>query len=278
MAKRRRKSPVRPSAPPPPPPPTRPSFDAITLITLAGLVGAVALAFASWQKIETIEQSLESRLGMIELELSRVINDAPAVQARPAQPQRRGPDPDRIYDIGTVGAPVRGSATAPITIAEFSDFQCPFCARALPTLEQIADTYQDQVKIVWKHLPLEMHPQAKGAHLASIAAQRQGKFWEFHDRVFANQRELNNDTYRQYARELGLDMERFELDLSDLGNQRLMDADVAEAESMQITGTPGFFINGRFLRGAKPFETFARMINEELESLGLPIPEEAQGL
>lgn len=133
------------------------------------------------------------------------------------------------------------------------------------------------MRIVWKHLPLDIHKDAPGAHIASVAAQRQGKFWEFHDRLFANQRELKIDRYREYARELGLDMDRFEQDLLDLENKKLVDADKAEAASMQVTGTPGFFINGRFLRGAKPFEEFAKLINAELEKLGLPVPEEAKG-
>lgn len=132
------------------------------------------------------------------------------------------------------------------------------------------------MRIVWKHLPLDMHPQAPGAHLAAVAAQKQGKFWEFHDKVFANQRELNVEKYREYAQELGLDPERFEKDLLDRENMKRIDADKAEGQSMQITGTPGFFINGRFLRGAKPFEDFATMINDELTRLGLPVPEEAK--
>jgi protein-disulfide isomerase len=134
------------------------------------------------------------------------------------------------------------------------------------------------VKIVWKHLPLSIHKDAPGAHLASVAAQKQGKFWEFHDLLFANQKELNIDKYREHARALGLDLERFESDIQDLDNKKIVDADAAEAASLQVTGTPGFFVNGRFLSGAKPFEEFAKVINAELQKLGEPIPEEAQGL
>lgn len=133
------------------------------------------------------------------------------------------------------------------------------------------------MRIVWKHLPLDIHDEAPGAHLASVAAQQQGRFWEFHDKLFANQRNLKIDAYKQYARELGLDMERFEKDLVSAELKKLVDADKTEAASMQITGTPGFFINGRFLRGAKPFEEFAKLINEELEKKGLAVPAEAQG-
>ena len=131
------------------------------------------------------------------------------------------------------------------------------------------------MQIVWKHLPLDMHKDAPGAHLASVAAQQQGKFWEFHDKLFANQRNLKIEAYKEYAQELGLDMARFEKDMTSAELKKLVDADKAEAASMQITGTPGFFVNGRFLRGAKPFEEFAKLINEELKKKGLPVPPEA---
>jgi protein-disulfide isomerase len=135
--------------------------------------------------------------------------------------------------------------------------------------------YGDRVRLVWKHLPLEMHKQAPAAHLASVAAWRQGRFWEFHDKLFANQKQLDLETFRQHARDLGLDMERFEKDLIDPENKKLMDADLAEAKLLGLTGTPGFFVNGRYLRGAKPFADFAALINEELSKQNLPVPPEA---
>ena len=132
------------------------------------------------------------------------------------------------------------------------------------------------MRIVWKHLPLDMHKDAPAAHLASVAAQKQGKFWEFHDKLFENQRNLKMDAFKQHAADVGMDVAQFEKDFLDLENKKLVDADKAEAASMQITGTPGFFVNGRFLRGAKPFEEFAKVINEELEKKGLPVPAEAR--
>jgi protein-disulfide isomerase len=126
-------------------------------------------------------------------------------------------------------------------------------------------------------MPLDMHPDAPAAHAASVAAQKQGKFWEFHDRLFADQKSLNVDTYLKYARELGLDVDRFEKDLLNLENKKVIDADKSEAASLGVTGTPGFFVNGRYLSGAKPFEEFAKIINEELQKKGLPVPAEAQG-
>ena len=132
------------------------------------------------------------------------------------------------------------------------------------------------MRIVWKHMPLSIHKDAPGAHLASIAAHSQGKFWEFHDEIFANPKQLNMDKYKEYAQKLNLDLDRFESDLTDLENKKLMDADMAEARSLGVTGTPGFFVNGRFLSGAKPFEAFATVINEELRKNGRPVPAAAQ--
>ena len=122
-----------------------------------------------------------------------------------------------------------------------------------------------------------MHKDAPPAHQASVAAQKQGKFWEFHDKLFANQKNLKFEAFKQHAEEIGLDVARWEKDFLDIGNKKVVDADSAEAASMGITGTPGFFVNGRFLRGAKPFEEFAKLINEELQKKGLPVPAEAQG-
>ncbi len=131
------------------------------------------------------------------------------------------------------------------------------------------------MRFVWKHLPLDIHKDAPAAHLASVAAQKQGKFWEFHDKLFANQRQIKMDNLKQYAQELGLDMPRFEKDMLDLQNKKPIDADTAEASAMGLTGTPGFFVNGRYLRGAKPFEDFAKLINAELTRLNIALPPEA---
>jgi len=121
-------------------------------------------------------------------------------------------------------------------------------------------------------MPLAMHKDAMGAHLASVAAERQGRFWEFHDRLFANQGQLKLDDLKRHARALGLDMNRFEKDLVDLEIKKRVETDMAEARALGVTGTPGFFVNGRFLNGAKPFEDFAALIDAELTRLGLPVP------
>ena len=105
-----------------------------------------------------------------------------------------------------------------------------------------------------------------------MAAHQQGKFWEFHDKLFANQQQLNLDTYKKYAKELGMDVARFEKDVTDPETKKTVDADKAEAQALGLTGTPGFFVNGRFLSGAKPFDEFAKAINAELARLNLKAP------
>jgi protein-disulfide isomerase len=144
--------------------------------------------------------------------------------------------------------------------------------RVGPTLAQIQKTYGDKVRIVWKNLPLDMHKNAMGAALAAAAAAKQGKFWEFHDKIFENQQELGLDAYKRYATELGMDVARFEKDLADPDLEKAVDADKSEAQSLGVTGTPAFFVNGRFLSGAQPFDEFARVINAELTRLKLPVP------
>jgi protein-disulfide isomerase len=125
---------------------------------------------------------------------------------------------------------------------------------------------------VWKNLPLDMHRNAMGAHLAAVAASNQGKFWEFHDRLFANQAHLDLDSYEGYARELGLDMERFEQDRTSPETSQRIEADRTEARGLGLTGTPTFFVNGRILSGSQPFRGFAAAIDAELARLGLPVP------
>jgi protein-disulfide isomerase len=120
------------------------------------------------------------------------------------------------------------------------------------------------VQIVFKHLPLRMHSKAPAAHAATEAAHRQGKFWEMHDRIFANQKELSPAKYLEYASEMGLDVEKFKRDVVSAAVKKRVDADAQEAARLGVTGTPGFFVNGRYLSGAKPFAEFKRLIDEEL--------------
>jgi protein-disulfide isomerase len=177
---------------------------------------------------------------------------------------RERPDPNRRYAVNTQGAPARGAADAKIAVIEFSDFQCPYCSRAVPTLAQIQQQYGDKVRVVFKHLPLPMHAKAPAAHAAAEAAHRQGRFWPMHDKIFGDQANLTPERFREYARDLGLDLARFDRDVADASLKQRIEADAAEARRLGVSGTPAFFVNGRFVEGAVPFETFRKLIDEEL--------------
>jgi protein-disulfide isomerase len=239
--------------------------DALGLAIFGGVAALVALSLSNWWELSRVEEELGSRLGRIETRIAQVSEGAGNFGGQAAPPARRGPDPDRVYQIEIAGAPVKGPAGAPVSIVEFSDFQCPFCSRVGPTLEKIQEVYGSNVRIVWKHLPLEIHRDAPAAHLAAVAAQQQGRFWEFHDKLFANQQSLDVETFKQHARDLGMDLARFEQDFLNPESQQPIDADTAEAASLGVTSTPGFFINGRYLKGARPFSSFKQMIDEELK-------------
>jgi len=199
-----------------------------------------------------------------QLKVAMAPDPAPRRDAR----QRRGPDPDKRYTVDLKGAPAMGPEDATVTVVEFSDFQCPFCARVLPTLDQIRSEYGDQVRVVFKHLPLSFHQKAPAAHAASEAAHKQGKFWEMHDKIFKNQRKMSEENYVVWAGEIGLDVEEFKKDMASAAIKAKVDKDVKEAGRLGVTGTPGFFINGRHMSGAKPFSEFKVVIDEEIKKEG----------
>jgi len=200
-------------------------------------------------------------------DLSGKIAAAPAGGAQPAaRPSRPGrPDPGKKYKVDIGASPTKGPKSAPIQIVEWSDFQCPFCRRAGPTLAQIEKEYGDKVQIAFKHMPLSMHSKARPAHAASQAAAMQGKFWEMHDLIFADQRGMSEEKYVEYATQLGLDVEKFKKDVVSKEVEARISADYAQATKLGVTGTPAFFVNGRFLSGAQPFASFQVLIDEELK-------------
>jgi protein-disulfide isomerase len=214
-------------------------------------------------------QSLDAASGQL-AELGEAVAglEVGAAPAKREAPRRRGIDPNKVHKVNTVGSPSIGPDDASVTLIEFSDFQCPFCARVTPTLEQIQETYGDDVRIVFKHLPLRIHPQAPMAHAASEAAKAQGKFWEMHDLIFANPRQLTEEKFIEYAGQIDLDVEQFKVDMASPEVKKRVDADVAEASQLGVTGTPGFFINGKFVSGAKPFADFKQRIDAELDAQG----------
>jgi protein-disulfide isomerase len=162
--------------------------------------------------------------------------------------------------------PTRGPADAPVTIVEFSDYECPFCSRAESVVEQVMQTYGDKVRLVYRDYPLDMHPNARIASEAASCAHAQGKFWEYHAKLFANQRALGEEKLKVYADEVGLDRAKFDECLRTKPFRAAIDKDLADGAKAGVNGTPAFFINGRMLSGAQPFEKFREVIDEELAS------------
>lgn len=176
-------------------------------------------------------------------------------------------DPPR-FEVAATG-PALGPESAPVTIVEFSDFECPFCLRIHPTLKQVMEDYDGRVRLVFRQFPLNaLHPHAQKAAEASLCANEQGKFWEMHDAMFDNPRQLSVSDLKLRAAEIGLDLRAFEtcLDTGEFAEQ--VAADVAAGRALGVSGTPALFINGRYLSGAQPFDVIARVIDDELQRGG----------
>lgn len=167
--------------------------------------------------------------------------------------------------IDSEGFPSKGPADASVTIVEFSDFECPYCARINPTLERVVETYGDKVRIVFRQFPLNnIHPNAQKAAEASLCAHEQEKFWQMHDAMFKEQRSLGVEQLKEKAGRLGLDTDAFNECLDSSRYADAVAADLQEGSRAGITGTPAIFINGRFLSGAQPYEEISRLIDSEL--------------
>lgn len=161
--------------------------------------------------------------------------------------------------------PIRGEPAAPVTIEEFSDFQCPYCARSVSTVKQVLEEYPGRVRWIFRHFPVfESHPNAPALHLVSIAAGEQGRFWEMHDLLFEKRDHVTRDDILGYARQLHLDMKRFQ---EALGNRELItriETDYNEAVDRGVRATPTFFINGRKVEGAIPYPLFKQEVERAL--------------
>jgi protein-disulfide isomerase len=181
------------------------------------------------------------------------------------------PPPIVRMKVSTAGAPIRGASDAPVTIIEFSDFHCPFCRRIQPVLDQLRAKYSDKIKIVFRDFPLDsLHPEARAAAESARCATEQGKFWEFHDKIFAGNPDGSPATLARFAQELGMDSAAFEACRTSGKYKSSILASNQEGTQLGITGTPTFFVNGRMLVGAQPLEAFVRVIDEELAAAGSP--------
>lgn len=165
--------------------------------------------------------------------------------------------------IDISNAPVLGEADAPVTIAIFDDFECPYCAKSVPLVKQVLDKYPGRVKLVFKNFPLSSHRNARNAAVTALAANRQGKFWELHDLLFENYNSLNPKKIADLAALTGLDMAQLQKDLADPQLNALLNRDVSEGTAIGVRGTPTIYINGRLLP-ERSMAGFSRLIEEEL--------------
>ncbi|MBP9146098.1 MAG: thioredoxin domain-containing protein [Thermoanaerobaculia bacterium] len=175
--------------------------------------------------------------------------------------------------VAEAGSPAKGGPVgSPITIIEFSDFQCPFCSRINPSIDQAKQVYGDKVRFVFRQFPLNIHPQAPKAGEASLCANEQGKFWEMHDALFADQQKLSVPDLKATAAKVGVDVAKFDACLDSGRMAEIVARDLADGQAAGVSGTPALFVNGRFINGAVPFEELARVINDELSRKGIEVP------
>jgi protein-disulfide isomerase len=183
------------------------------------------------------------------------------------QPPKLLDDPVKIP---VAGAPSTGPASAPITIVEFSDFQCPYCAAAFSEIQAVLKAYPTQVKLIFKQYPLEMHSQAALAASAALAAQKQGKFWQMHDALFAHHDDLSRDTILDLARQNGLDMKHFQDDLASNAVRDTIIRDIQDGDHAGVEGTPTLFINGQRYNGPIALNSLKPVFQAELNP-GKPV-------
>ena len=222
----------------------------------------VRLFYPPWYFRETLEQMRDRIRDYLAAERDatarRALRERAAVTIHLAPPR---------LEVAADG-PSKGPAHAPVTIVEFSSFQCVFCRQALATLEEVLEKYPDDVRLVFRNFAIGGHQRAYPAAEAALCAEEQERFWPYHDMLFANPRALEDEDLLRYAEELGLDTERFEQCVAAGEYRDQVETESREARSMGISGTPAFLINGLLLSGARPAEDFYRLIDAELARLG----------
>jgi protein-disulfide isomerase len=196
-------------------------------------------------------------------------NENEAIEAAKASKWGQGPQPQKILEdavaIPTNGAPVRGPATATMTLVEFSDFQCPYCSLAVAKIDAVLAAYPGKIKLIFKQFPLDTHSQAALAAAAAVAAHQQGKFWEMHNALFAHRTNLSRPAILALAKSNGLDMKRFETDWNSPKIKEAVDRDRDDGDRAGVEGTPSVFINGRKYNGSLDLPEIRKIIDQEMK-------------
>lgn len=201
-----------------------------------------------------------------------VANPDPPAPAKPTNTiAPSGPSQTQRYVVDLAGAARRGAKKPKVEILMCGDFDCPFCARSVATLEQLEQNNPKKLAIAFRHFPLPMHANARAAHRAAIAADRQGEFWAMWALLYANPKQRSDAELEAFAKQAGLDLDRYRKDIADPDVDKQIDADIATCSALDVRGTPTFYLNGRALQGAQPIEKFQTIIDEELAGKGPPL-------
>jgi protein-disulfide isomerase len=272
-----------PAAPQPVAPPAAPSpvvtirrdtFNTI-IIALACFAMGIMVGAGAYDRLsggnqqatqDLIDAAVNAALTRQEAQMQQIVAQALTenLGIRPAADQQPALDPNTRYTVEIGENPTLGPANAPVTIIEFSDFRCPYCGRfARETFGRIASEYEGQVRMVFRDYPI-LGPESLSAALAAECADDQGKFWDFHDGLFNNQQALGRDLYLRLAADYELDVDSFTTCIDTQQHLEEINTDFTAGQNLGVTGTPTFFINGRPISGAQPFESFAQAIEAEL--------------
>jgi protein-disulfide isomerase len=238
-----------------------------TILTFVTAVLALALTAPGCAQKSDID-AVQATQKEIIAKLDKIEKDIAAKAAAPAAAQRPQLDPDKVYEIPVANSAVRGPKDAPVTVVMFSDFQCPFCGQAVPVVDDVLKAYPTNVNFMMKQFPLrQIHPNADPAARAALAAGRQGKFWEMHDELYKNNKNLSPETIKGIAEKLGLNMKKFDADQNSDDVKKQIDDELALGAKVDVRGTPSFFVNGKIAQN-RTLEGFKAQIDTELKAKG----------
>ncbi len=231
----------------------------IVILSLLSIFLLLSGGCVDKKKVNDIEKSQKeilNKIAAIEKNLNQI--------SKKSQRKKPTSNYSSVYDIPIGNSPVRGNKNASVTIVEFSDFQCPYCAKSQPVLEAVLKAYPEDVKLVYKNYPLPFHRQARNAAKAFLAAGEQGKFWEMHDLIFENYNRLSVKKFNEFAEQIGLDVNKFMADYNSNKYDMQIQIDISLGNKVGIRGTPTFFVNGkRMMR--RSFADFKEAIDKSLK-------------
>jgi protein-disulfide isomerase len=217
-------------------------FFILTLVLSALLVFAGCTDNSALKEIQDTQQEILTSQKELLTKVTDIEKKITNIKTPPTRPTI---DYNKVHNLPIGKSVVKGDKSAPVTVVEFSDFQCPYCSRLQPTLRDVLKAYPKEVKLVYKHFPLSFHKQAKNASKASEAAREQGKFWEMHDVIYENFNKLTEKSFDEFAIKLELDMEKFKADYASTKYDKMIQDDINLARKVGVTGTPSLFMNGK---------------------------------